>query len=90
MVDIRLPKRLGTFRAFTRKVCDALRQFPERQALYGPLMFFIGFTYAIVPVERGSARASSYTLLQTAANRGKLLVTYTDPCRHDSSGSLVS
>jgi glycosyltransferase involved in cell wall biosynthesis len=78
MVDIRLPKRLGTFRAFTRKVCDALRQFPERQALYGPLMFFIGFTYAIVPVERGSARASSYTFFKRLRIAVSSLVTYTD------------
>src|SRR6185312_1996472 len=52
IVGVDVPHRLGTFRAFTRKVALALRSFPERHVLYGPLMFFVGFRYAIVPVTR--------------------------------------
>ena len=50
-----LPRHLGTFRAFTRKVRDALRTFPERDVLYGPLMFYVGFRSAIVPGAEGRA-----------------------------------
>jgi len=79
MVGVDVPRRLGTFRAFTRKVLLALRSFPERHVLYGPLMFFVGFRYATVPVNRGKrVGRSSYSFgkrLRLALNS---LVTYTD------------
>ena len=79
IVGVPVPRRLGTFRAFTRKVLLALREFPERHVLYGPLMFYVGFRYAIVPVKRGvSPGVSSYSFgrrLRLAVNS---LVTYTD------------
>jgi len=79
MVGVDVPRRLGTFRAFTRKVLLALREFPERHVLYGPLMFYVGFRYAIVPVSRGTrAGSSSYSFgkrLRLAVNS---LVTYSD------------
>jgi dolichol-phosphate mannosyltransferase len=77
-VGVSLPRQLGTFRAFTRKVLAALRQFPERHVLYGPLMFYVGFRYAIVPVERGARSGSSYSFgkrLRLAVNS---LLTYSD------------
>ena len=79
IVGVDVPHRLGTFRAFTRKVALALRSFPERHVLYGPLMFFVGFRYAIVPVTRSRrVGRSSYSFgkrLRLAVNS---LVTYTD------------
>ena len=79
IVGVPVPRRLGTFRAFTRKVLRALREFPERHVLYGPLMFYVGFRYAIVPVTRGTRPdRSSYSFgkrLRLAVNS---LVTYTD------------
>jgi glycosyltransferase involved in cell wall biosynthesis len=79
IVGVSVPRRLGTYRAFTRKVQQALRAFPERHVLYGPLMFFVGFRYTTVPVT-GGARPdrSSYSFgkrLRLALNS---LVTYTD------------
>ena len=79
IVGVRLPRQLGTFRAFTAKVSDALRRFPERHVLYGPLMFFIGFRYAIVPVERGARPdRTSYTFGKRWQMAMNSLVTYSD------------
>jgi dolichol-phosphate mannosyltransferase len=79
IVGVPVPRNLGTFRAFTRKVLQALREFPERHVLYGPLMFYVGFRYTIVPVQRGERSAvSSYSFgkrLRLAVNS---LVTYSD------------
>ncbi|HVZ22477.1 MAG TPA: glycosyltransferase family 2 protein [Vicinamibacterales bacterium] len=79
ITGVSVPHRLGTFRAFTRKVLLALREFPERHVLYGPLMFYVGFRYVIVTVSRGTrVGRSSYSFgkrLRLALNS---LVTYTD------------
>jgi dolichol-phosphate mannosyltransferase len=78
-VGVALPRHLGTFRAFTRKVRDALRAFPERDVLYGPLLFYVGFRSAIVPVQRGLRSGhSSYTLAQRLRLAVNSLVTYSD------------
>lgn len=78
-VGVELPRHLGTFRAFTRKVRDALRSFPERDVLYGPLMFYVGFRYAIVPVQRGVRPGrSSYSLAKRLRMAVNSLLTYSD------------
>jgi glycosyltransferase involved in cell wall biosynthesis len=78
-VGVTLPRQLGTFRAFTRKVRNALRTFPERDVLYGPLMFYVGFRYAIVPVERGVRPGrSSYSLAKRLRLAINSLITYSD------------
>jgi dolichol-phosphate mannosyltransferase len=78
-VGIRLPRQLGTFRVFTRKVRDALRQFPERDVLYGPLMFYVGFRFVIVPVARGVRPGrSSYSFAKRLRLAVNSLVTYSD------------
>jgi len=79
IVGVPVPRRLGTFRAFTRKVLLALREFPERHVLYGPLMFYVGFRYAVVSVSRGSRpEKSSYSFGRRLALAVNSLVTYTD------------
>ena len=78
-VGVALPRHLGTFRAFTRKVRDALRTFPERDVLYGPLMFYVGFRSTIVPVQRGVRPGhSSYSLAKRLRLAINSLVTYSD------------
>lgn len=78
-VGISLPRQLGTFRAFTRKVRDALRQFPERHVLYGPLMFYVGFRHVTIPVTRGVRPGrSSYTFTKRLHLAINSLVTYSD------------
>jgi dolichol-phosphate mannosyltransferase len=87
MVDIRLPKRLGTFARSPGK-CDALRQFPERRALYGPLMFFIGFTYADRIGRAGIGASELYTFFKRLRIAVSSSCTYTDSAA-TTSGSLV-
>ncbi len=75
-----VPRNIGTFRIFTRRVLDALLAYPERDVLYGPLMFHVGFQYAVVPVQHqpriGSRSAYSFRArLLLAINS---LVSYTD------------
>ena len=78
-IGVTVPRQLGTFRAFTRKVANALRTFPEREVLYGPLMFYVGFHYVIVPVERGTrAGKSSYTFTKRLRLAVNSLITYSD------------
>lgn len=91
-VGVTLPRQLGTFRVFTRKVRDALRQFPERHVLYGPLMFYVGFKHAIVPVERGTrVGPSSYSFAKRLRLAVNSLVTYSDlpPKLFAGIGSLM-
>jgi|SRR6185436_6058075 len=79
MVGVDVPRRLGTFRAFTRKVLLALRAFPERHVLYGPLMFYVGFRYATIPVARGAREGrSSYSFGKRLRLAVSSLVTYSD------------
>jgi dolichol-phosphate mannosyltransferase len=78
-VGVTVPRQLGTFRAFTRKVANALKAFPERDVLYGPLMFYVGFHYVIVAVERGPRSGrSSYTFTKRLRLAVNSLVTYSD------------
>jgi dolichol-phosphate mannosyltransferase len=78
-IGVTMPRQLGTLRAFTRKVANALRAFPERDVLYGPLMFYVGFHYVILPVERGPRSArSSYTFMKRLRLAVNSLVTYSD------------
>jgi dolichol-phosphate mannosyltransferase len=79
IVGVAVPRDLGTFRVFTRKVLEALRAFPERHVLYGPLMFYIGFRYRVVSAERGKRPArSSYTFGKRLRMAVNSLVTYSD------------
>jgi dolichol-phosphate mannosyltransferase len=78
-VGVVVPRHLGTYRLFTRKVRNALRQFPERHVLYGPLMFYVGFKFVIVPISRGASTGpSSYTFSKRLRLAVNSLVTYSD------------
>ena len=78
-VGVPLPRHLGTFRAFTRKVRDALLRYPERHVLYGPLMFYVGFRHVVVRVERGTRPGrSSYSFAKRLRLAINSLVTYSD------------
>ena len=73
------PTNLGTFRAFNKKVLNALLMYPERNILYGPLMHHLGFKREFILVERNTKyKYSSYTLnkrIQLAINS---LISYSD------------
>jgi dolichol-phosphate mannosyltransferase len=75
-----IPKNIGTLRAFNRKVLEAIRAHTEYDVLYGPLMFFIGFSSVFVEVERDLRRhgRSSYTFVKRLRLALRSLVSYTD------------
>ena len=80
IVGVNVPSEIGTFRAFTGKVRDALLLFPERRILYGPLMFYIGFrsTFVEVAREQRAGESSSYTFRKRLVLAMNALLSYTD------------
>lgn len=80
IVRVPVPVNIGTFRAFTRKFNLALLRYRERNILYGPLMFYMGFKSSYVEVvheSRPSGR-SSYSFRRRLALAVNSLISYTD------------
>jgi polyisoprenyl-phosphate glycosyltransferase len=80
IVKTNVPLNIGTFRAFNRKVLEALLRFKEVNVLYGPLMFYLGYQscFLELPYTDRAHGKSSYTFskrLQLAVNS---LISYTD------------
>ena len=75
-----VPPNIGTFRVFTRRFLNVLKEFPERNVLYGPLMFFTGFRYATisVPHEERALRSSAYSFRKRLNLAVDSLISYTD------------
>jgi len=79
ITGLNVPKNHGIFRAFTRKFLHAVLAYPERNILYGPMMFLVGFKWATVdvvhdPRPRGG---SSYTFRKRLSLAFDVL-SYTD------------
>jgi polyisoprenyl-phosphate glycosyltransferase len=74
----RIPTDAGTYRAFTRRVREALLDYPERSAVYGPLMVQMGFDHVYVPVSRSAAvgRKTSYTFAKRLSLAISALISY--------------
>ena len=72
------PTNVGTYRAFTSKVRQALLEYPEAGAVYGPLMVQMGFKQTFVKVSRSEAvgRKTSYTFRKRAALAVSALIAY--------------
>ena len=73
-----LPNGLGTLRAFTQSIRVELLKYPERSAIYGPLMVEMGFSSDYVKVSRSSIGRgrSSYTILKRLELGISALVLY--------------
>ena len=69
---------VGTYRAFTRKVREALLDYPEANAVYGPLMAQMGYSQAYVTVTRSAAvgRETSYTFRKRVTLAISALISY--------------
>jgi glycosyltransferase involved in cell wall biosynthesis len=80
VAHVDVPRSIGTYRVFNRKFREGVLSYPERRPLYGPLMLYMGFTAAFVPVNRQPARAgqSGYTLAKRLALAADTLVSYTN------------
>jgi len=75
-----LPEGVGTLRAFTKSVRDEILKYPERSAIYGPLMVEMGFKYVYVSVSRSASErgASSYTPFKRLELGVSALVMYSN------------
>ena len=75
-----VPLNIGTFRVFTRRFLNVLKEFPERNVLYGPLMFFTGFRYTTIAVHREerALRKSAYSFRKRLSLALDSLISYTD------------
>ena len=73
-----LPDGVGTLRAFTQSIRMELLKYPERSAIYGPLMVEMGFISDYVKVSRSSIGRgkSSYTILKRLELGISALVLY--------------
>lgn len=69
---------IGTFRAFNKKVADALLDYRERAVVYGPLMHTMGYRTAFVPVPRDARQGSgsSYTFSKRMSLAFQSIVSY--------------
>lgn len=80
IIGAKVPLNIGTFRAFNRKVLEALLRFREVNILYGPLMFYMGYTSSFVEVpfcERPSG-VSSYTFFKRFKLAINSIISFTD------------
>lgn len=73
-----VPPNIGTYRVFTRLVRNALLAYPERGAVYGPLMAQMGFSSTDVGVHRRPPppSGSSYTLRRRLSLAASSLISY--------------
>jgi glycosyltransferase involved in cell wall biosynthesis len=76
----RIPRNIGTLRVFSRKVLEAIKHYREHDVLFGPLMFFIGFSSIFVEVERDVRYhgRSSYTFAKRLRLAVRSLISYTE------------
>jgi len=75
-----VPLGIGTYRAFSAKVLTSLKAYPEYNVLFGPLMFYVGFTASFVHVDRDPRKhgPSSYSFLSRLFLAARSLASYTD------------
>ncbi len=80
ITKIKVPENIGTFRAFNRKFLQAILQYDERNILYGPLMFYMGFNSVCIPITHSSRQfgRSTYSFAKRLALAVNSLVSYTD------------
>jgi dolichol-phosphate mannosyltransferase len=77
---VNMPRNVGTLRVFTRDYRQAVLDYPEGAAVYGPLMAQMGYTAAWVEVVRDlpSGRKSSYNFRKRSRLAVNTLLTYSD------------
>lgn len=80
IVNVNVPENIGTFRICTRKFLNAVLQYPERNILFGPLMFYVGFNSVCVKVQHDQRKVgrSTYSFRKRLALAVNSLISYTD------------
>jgi dolichol-phosphate mannosyltransferase len=79
VANVSVPPTIGTYRVFTRQFREGVLSYPERRPLYGPLMLYMGYTAAFVPVERRAGTGQTgYSFAKRFALAADTLVSYTN------------
>ncbi len=79
-IKVPVPDAIGTFRAFNRKVLEALLRYREVNIIYGPLMFYMGFNSDYVHLDRDARPMgkSSYSFFKRFFLAVDALISFTD------------
>jgi len=80
VANVEVPPSIGIYRAFNRTFRCALLSYPERRALFTPLMLYMGFKTAFVSLPRREREdgGTSYTFGKRMSLAVETLVSYTD------------
>lgn len=75
---VKVPLNVGTYRAFSEQIRNALLEYPERNAVYGPLMAQMGFAHQFVRVNRGLpvGRQTSYSFRRRLSLAISAIISY--------------
>lgn len=75
-----VPRDIGTFRAFTSEFLNAIMAYPERNILFGPLMFHVGFKSETitVPHDQRKTGKSGYSFSKRLKLAVDSILSYTD------------
>jgi len=75
-----VPRDIGTFRAFTAEFLNAVMTYPERNILFGPLMFHVGFKSETVTVPHDERKTgkSGYSFSKRLKLAIDSILSYTD------------
>lgn len=76
--DVHIPPTLGTYRAFTARVREALLDYAERNAVYGPLMAQMGYDHVYITVDRAApvGRKTSYNFRRRLSLAISSIISY--------------
>lgn len=80
IIGTKIPFNIGTFRIFNRIFLDEIKKYNERNILFGPLMFFMGFrsSFLNLKYEKQQSNISSYTFFKRLNIALNSLISYTD------------
>lgn len=75
-----VPQNIGTFRIFNQKFLNAILQFKEKNIIYGPLMFYMGFKsdFIEIPYVNAINNHSNYSFKKRFSLACNSLISYTD------------
>jgi dolichol-phosphate mannosyltransferase len=75
-----VPRNIGTYRVFSRRFLEAIHSYPERNVLFGPLMFHIGFKHTVIEVEHAPrpGGGSEYNFAKRLKLAVSSLMSYSD------------
>lgn len=80
LVNVNVPRNIGTYRIFSKKFLINILKYKEYNVLYGPLMFYMGFNSATIDLEYTERPhgKSSYNFSKRIKLAADSIISYTD------------